>query len=53
MTITIRDLNRAKDRSDVESLDTTGRRIELVERALEEPLVKRYSIDEVFLGVAA
>jgi ribosomal protein S18 acetylase RimI-like enzyme len=60
MTITIRDLNRAKDRRDVESLDTsfettsvfdvvtTGRRIELVERALEEPLVKRYSIDEVF-----
>lgn len=60
MTITIRELDRATDRRGIESLDTTfetatvfdvvatTRRIELVERALDHPLRKRYSIDEVF-----
>ena len=60
MAFTIRDLDRKKDREAVEAIDTafetmsvfdlvTGpRRIELVERSLEAPLVKRYAIDEVF-----
>jgi ribosomal protein S18 acetylase RimI-like enzyme len=60
MTITIRELNRATDRRGVEAIDTTfetasvfevvttPRRIELVERSLESPLAKRYSIGEVF-----
>lgn len=60
MTFTIRDLDRRKDRKAVEAIDTafetstvfelvtSERRIELVERALEVPLVKRYSIGEVF-----
>jgi ribosomal protein S18 acetylase RimI-like enzyme len=58
--MTIRELDRKTDRRAVESIDTgfstssvfdvvTGARsIELVERALEAPITKRYSIDEVF-----
>ncbi|HVK84411.1 MAG TPA: GNAT family N-acetyltransferase [Kofleriaceae bacterium] len=64
MPITFRELDRATDRRAVEAIDTsfetstvydlvtTPRRIELVERALERPLVKRYSIAEVFAGWA-
>ncbi len=60
MTFTIRDLDRKKDRKAVEAIDTSfettavfdlvtsDRRIELVERTLEAPIVKRYEIDEVF-----
>lgn len=60
MTITIRDLDRTADRRAVEAIDTAfettsvfdlvtaPRRIELVERALERPLVKAYAITEVF-----
>ena len=60
MSFTIRALDRAADRSAVEAIDTTfetdsvfdvvttPRRIELVERRLERPLTKRYSIREVF-----
>jgi ribosomal protein S18 acetylase RimI-like enzyme len=60
MTCTIRALDRATDRDGVEAIDTafetetvfdlviTPRRLELVERRLEVPLVKRYSIAEVF-----
>ena len=56
----IRELNRTADRRGVEAVDTafetssvfdvvtTPRAIELVERSLATPLVKRYSIDEVF-----
>ena len=56
----IRELNRTADRRGVEAVDTafqtssvfdlvtTPRAIELVERRLATPLVKRYSIDEVF-----
>ena len=58
--MTIRELDRRRDRSAVEAIDTsfetstvfdvvTGARgIELVERALATPLTKRYSIGEVF-----
>ncbi|HEU0036167.1 MAG TPA: GNAT family N-acetyltransferase [Kofleriaceae bacterium] len=60
MAITIRELVRATDRKGVEAIDTSfetstvfdvvtrARSIELVERTLDEPLVKRYSIGEVF-----
>jgi ribosomal protein S18 acetylase RimI-like enzyme len=60
MAFTIRELDRKKDRKACEAIDTsfettsvfelvtTDRRIELTERALEAPLVKRYEIDEVF-----
>lgn len=60
MSIPIRELNRAADRRGVEAVDTafetssvfdvvtTPRAIELVERPLATPQVKRYSIDEVF-----
>ncbi len=60
MTITIRELSRSTDRRGVEAIDTTfetasvfdvvttPRRIELVERRLEAPLAKAYSIGEVF-----
>ena len=56
----IRELNRTADRRGVEAVDTafetssvfdvvtTPRAIALVERPLATPLVKRYSIDEVF-----
>jgi ribosomal protein S18 acetylase RimI-like enzyme len=58
--MTIRELDRKADRRAVEAIDTsfetssvldvvtTARGIQLVERALATPLVKRYSIDEVF-----
>jgi len=58
--MTIRDLDRKTDRRAVEAIDTafetatvfdvvtTARRIELVERPLAVPLVKRYSMAEVF-----
>lgn len=58
--MTIRDLDRAKDRRGIEAIDTafetatvfdlvtSDRRIELVERRLAQPLTKRYSIGEVF-----
>jgi ribosomal protein S18 acetylase RimI-like enzyme len=60
MPLTIRELDRTTDRSGVEAIDTsfetptvyevvtTPRKIELVERTLEAPLTKRYSIREVF-----
>jgi ribosomal protein S18 acetylase RimI-like enzyme len=56
----IREMDRAVDRPGVAALDTsfrttsvfdvvvTARRIELVERALTAPLIKRYPVDEVF-----
>jgi GNAT superfamily N-acetyltransferase len=62
--MTIRELDRTKDRRGVEAIDTTfetlsvfdvvttERRIELVERSLAQPLVKRYSIAEVFASWA-
>lgn len=58
--MTIRELDRKTDRRAVESIDTSfetssvfdvvtsARSVELVERALEAPLTKGYSIDEVF-----
>jgi ribosomal protein S18 acetylase RimI-like enzyme len=60
VTIQIRELNRTADRRGVEAIDTTfetssifdlvttPRRIELVERPLATPLIKQYSIGEVF-----
>jgi ribosomal protein S18 acetylase RimI-like enzyme len=60
MPVTIRELDRKRDRKGVEAIDTsfetatvfdmvtTPRTIELVERTLAAPLVKRYSIGEVF-----
>ncbi len=57
---TIRELDRELDRHGVEAVDTSfetttvfdltagARRIDLVERTLEKPLTKRYSIGEVF-----
>ena len=64
MALTIRTLDRKTDRPAVESIDTSfetetifdvvtrPRGIELVERRLDAPLVKRYSIDEVFAAWA-
>jgi ribosomal protein S18 acetylase RimI-like enzyme len=64
MTFTVRDLNRVTDRRGVEAIDTafetssvfdvvtTDRRLELVERRLDTPITKRYSIAEVFAGWA-
>ena len=58
--MTIRELDRKSDRRGVEAIDTTfetatvfdvvagARRLELVERTLESPRQKRYSIGEVF-----
>jgi len=58
--ITIREMDNAHDRAGVEAIDTsfetasifdlvvTPRRIELVERALAVPLVKRYPIADAF-----
>jgi len=58
--ITVRELDRKRDRSGVEAIDTSfetasifdlvvgPRKLELVERTLEKPLTKRYSIGEVF-----
>lgn len=60
MTLAIRKLDRARDRRGVEAIDTafdtdrvfdvvtTARRLDLVERRLDQPLTKRYSIGEVF-----
>jgi ribosomal protein S18 acetylase RimI-like enzyme len=60
MAVTIRELDRTADRAGVEAIDTsfetasifdlvaTARRIDLVERRLDQPIVKRYSIAEVF-----
>lgn len=60
MTFSIRALQRSRDRRGVEAIDTgfttptvfelvtTARRIELVERTLPAPIVKAYSIGEVF-----
>lgn len=64
MTFTIRAMDRARDRSGVEAIDTSfetetvfdlivrGRGLELAERRLERPLVKRYGMEEVFAGWA-
>ena len=64
MTFTVRELDRSRDRRGVEAIDTSfetttvfelasgARTIELVERPLATPLVKRYSIAEVFAGWA-
>ena len=64
MTITIRELDRTRDRRGVQAIDTTfetasvfdlvtaHRRIELVERELVAPIAKRYSIGEVFAAWA-
>lgn len=64
MTVTIRELDRKRDRKGVEAIDTafettsvfdlvtSARAIELVERPLATPLTKRYSIGEVFAGWA-
>jgi GNAT superfamily N-acetyltransferase len=64
MPITFRELDRTVDRRGVEAIDTTfetgavfdlvttPRSIELVERRLEAPIAKRYSIAEVFAGWA-
>lgn len=58
--MTIRELDRKRDRAGVEAIDTTfqttsvfdvvttARSIELVERPLERAMAKAYSIDEVF-----
>jgi ribosomal protein S18 acetylase RimI-like enzyme len=58
--IRIRPLDRATDRREVEAIDTgfetatiyelvtTAHRIDLVERRLDQPMIKRYDIDEVF-----
>jgi ribosomal protein S18 acetylase RimI-like enzyme len=60
MSFTVRALHRDRDRAGVEAVDTafetatvfdlaaSGRRIELVERTLAQPLTKRYDIDEVY-----
>ena len=60
----VRELDRKSDRRGVEAIDTafetptifelvtTPRTIELVEKTLEQPIVKRYSIGEVFAGWA-
>ena len=65
MAITIRDLDRKRDRRGVEAIDTSfqtetvfdlvtsARAIELRERKLDAPLTKRYSIGEVFAGWAS
>ncbi len=60
MTLTIREIDRTRDRRGMEAIDTAfdtdaifdvviaPRSIEIVERKLEQPLTKRYSIGEVF-----
>jgi ribosomal protein S18 acetylase RimI-like enzyme len=65
MALQVRKLDRARDRAGVEAIDTafetdevfdlvpSARAIELVERRLDAPLVKRYSIGEVFAGWAS
>lgn len=65
MAVTIRSLERAKDRRGIEALDTSFttptvfdvvpsvRGIELVERPVDPPRVKRYSTGEVFASWAS
>lgn len=60
MTVSIRAINRSADRRGIEAIDTSfetaavfdvvtsARAIELVERRVDPPRVKRYSIGEVF-----
>ena len=60
MTLNVRELDKAKDRRAIEAIDTgfetdtvfdlvtRERSLELVERKLQKPLLKRYSIREVF-----
>lgn len=60
MPVQLRELDRIRDRRAVEALDTgfetdvvfelaaRARSLELVERRLEQPITKRYSIGEVF-----
>ncbi|HET9622567.1 MAG TPA: GNAT family N-acetyltransferase [Kofleriaceae bacterium] len=60
MSFTVRALHKNRDRQGVEAVDTAfetasvfdvvtrARQIELVERTLAQPLVKRYDIDEVY-----
>jgi ribosomal protein S18 acetylase RimI-like enzyme len=60
MAVTIREMDAAADRAGVEAIETvfdtpvifdvvvTARRIDLVERRLETPLVKRYEIADAF-----
>jgi ribosomal protein S18 acetylase RimI-like enzyme len=60
VTPTLRELDRTRDRAGMEAIDTAfdtdavfdveidARRIELVERRLDRPLTRRYSIGEVF-----
>lgn len=60
MAITIREMDALADRAGVEAIDTTfetrsvfdivttARKLELVERALAQPLVKRYPIADAF-----
>ncbi len=64
MSIAIRELDRTADRAGVTAIDTafettsvfdvvaTPRRLELIERPLAQPLVKRYAIGEVFAAWA-
>src|SRR5262245_34790106 len=64
MTVTIRAIDRAADRRGIEALDTsfetatvfdvvtTARAIELVERRVDPPRVKRYSIGEIYAAWA-
>jgi ribosomal protein S18 acetylase RimI-like enzyme len=63
-SFTIREMNRKADRAAVEAIDTsfetrsvfdievTPRRLELVERTLLVPMVKRYPIDDAFAAWA-
>lgn len=64
VTFTVRELDRKRDRRGVEAIDTSfettsvfevvtgARTIELVERPVAKPLVKRYSIAEIFASWA-
>jgi ribosomal protein S18 acetylase RimI-like enzyme len=64
VAITVRELDKQRDRRGVEAIDTAfetasifdlvagPRSLELLERTLEKPLTKRYSIGEVFAGWA-
>ena len=65
MPVVVRELDRTADRHGVAAIDTafetrsvfdvvaTSRRLELIERALPQPLVKRYAIGEVFAAWAS
>src|SRR6185503_13837800 len=64
MSFTIREMDRSRDRTGVEAIDTafetdvvfdlvtTARRIELVERRLDRPMTKRYAMGEPFASWA-